>query len=127
LRAVVCQYLLKTKDGQGRCLAVEVMLNNEAVSNLIRKGKAFQIPSVIATSREQGMQLMDQDLMRLYKEGKISAEDAYVKATSKKDFEPFLDGDAPKLPVQQTPTAPAVKPVARPSVPPKPAAKPTGS
>ena len=128
LRAVICQYLLKTKDGQGRCLAVEVMLNNEAVSNLIRKGKAFQIPSVIATSRELGMQLMDQDLMRLYKEGKISAEDAYVKATSKKEFEPFLDGEVPKAPpVQERPTAPPQRPVTRPPVPPKPAVKPTGS
>jgi twitching motility protein PilT len=91
LRAVVCQYLMKEKSGPGRVLAVELMVNNEAVSNLIRKGKAFQLPSIISTSREQGMQLMDTDLMRLLKEGKISAEDAYVKAVSKKDFEPFVD------------------------------------
>ena len=132
LRAVVCQYLLKTKDGQGRVLAVEVMLNNEAVANLIRKGKAFQIPSVIATAREQGMQLMDQDLMRLFKDGRISAEDAYVKASSKKDFEAFLDEEggakaAPAQPVQQPASAPGPRPVARSPVPSKPTAKPTGS
>jgi len=69
---------------------VEVMLSTEAIANLIRKGKAFQIPSVITTSREAGMQLMDTELMRLLKEGKVSAEDAYAKAVSKKDFEPFL-------------------------------------
>jgi len=91
LRAVVCQYLMKEKSGPGRVLAVELMVNNEAVSNLIRKGKAFQLPSVISTSREQGMQLMDSDLMRLTKEGKITAGDAYVKAVSKKDFEPFVE------------------------------------
>ena len=91
LRAVVCQYLMKDKSGPGRVLAVELLVNNEAVSNLIRKGKAFQLPSIISTSREQGMQLMDTDLMRLLKEGKITAEDAYVKAISKKDFEPFVD------------------------------------
>jgi twitching motility protein PilT len=91
LRAVVCQYLMKEKSGPGRVLAVELLINNDAVSNLIRKGKAFQLPSVISTSREQGMQMMDNDLMRLMKEGKISAEDAYVKAVSKKDFEPFVD------------------------------------
>jgi twitching motility protein PilT len=90
LRAVICQYLLKRQDGPGRCLSVEVMLSNEAIANLIRKGKAFQIPSVITTSREAGMQLMDTELMRLLKEGKVSAEDAYAKAVSKKDFEPFL-------------------------------------
>jgi twitching motility protein PilT len=91
LRAVICQYLMKEKSGPGRVLAVELMVNNEAVSNLIRKGKAFQLPSVISTSREQGMQLMDTDLMKLAKEGKISASDAYVKAVSKKEFEPLVE------------------------------------
>jgi twitching motility protein PilT len=96
LRAVVCQYLMKEKTGGGRVLAVELMINNEAVSNLIRKGKAFQLPTVISTSREQGMQLMDTDLMRLMKENKISAEDAYVKAIGKKDFEPFVEEEEKK-------------------------------
>jgi len=91
LRAVICQYLMKEKSGGGRVLAVELMLNNEAVGNLIRKGKSFQLPSVISTAREQGMQLMDQDLMRLVKENRITAADAYVKAVSKKEFEPMVD------------------------------------
>jgi len=90
LRAVVCQYLHRRVDAPGRCLSVEVMINNEAVANLIRKGKTFQLPSVIATSREAGMQLMDGELMRLAKERRISVEDAYMKAVTKKDFEPLL-------------------------------------
>jgi len=90
LRAVICQFLLRRLTG-GRCLAVEVMINNEAVASLIRKGKSFQIPSVIATAREQGMQLMDSELMRLFKEGLVSAEEVYMKAAVKKDFE-TLDG-----------------------------------
>jgi len=90
LRAVICQFLHTRRDAPGRCLSVEVMLNNEAIANLIRRGRVFQIPSVIATSREQGMQLMDAELMRLHREGKISAEDAYMRATNKKDFEPLL-------------------------------------
>jgi len=89
LRAVVCQFLMPRADGPGRVLALEVMLNSDAIANLIRKAKAFQIPSIIATSREQGMQLMDTELMRLLKEGKIRGEDAYSKALSKKDFEAF--------------------------------------
>jgi len=92
LNAVICQYLLQRRDAPGRCLSVEVMLNNEAIANLIRKGKTFQIPSVIATSREAGMQLMDSELMRLCDEGRISAEDAYTKAVNKKDFEARLTG-----------------------------------
>jgi twitching motility protein PilT len=98
LRAVMCQYLLKRKDDQGRVLAVEVMLNNDAIANLIRKGKTFQIPSVIATQREAGMQSMDSDLERVYKAGLVSAEDAYMKAANKKNFELVISGpDAARI------------------------------
>jgi twitching motility protein PilT len=98
LRAVMCQYLLKRKDEQGRVLAVEIMVNNEAIANLIRKGKTFQIPSVIATQREQGMQSMDSDLERVYKAGLVTAEDAYMKAANKKNFELVMAGpDATRI------------------------------
>jgi len=113
LRAVCCQFLLRQKDGVSRCLAMETMLNNDAISALIRKGKAFQIPSVVATSKEEGMQLMDSDLMRLYKEGKVTIEEAYVKARSKREFEGFMPGGAPaaaastEVPAKSPPTAPA--------------------
>jgi len=94
LRAVACQYLIKRKDGDGRVLAAEIMVNTDAVAYLIRQGKSYQIPSVIATSKEQGMQLMDNELMRLFKSDQISAEDAYMRATDKKDFEEFVGGEA---------------------------------
>ncbi|HNX49958.1 MAG TPA: PilT/PilU family type 4a pilus ATPase [Thermoanaerobaculaceae bacterium] len=90
LRAVVCQHLMRRANGDGRALAVEVMLNNDAIANLIRKGKCFQIPQVIATSREQGMQSMDSDLLRLVRAGAISTEDAYMKAIDKKAMESSL-------------------------------------
>ncbi|HLA76467.1 MAG TPA: PilT/PilU family type 4a pilus ATPase [Vicinamibacteria bacterium] len=94
LRAVVCQHLFKRRDAAGRCLAVEVMLATEAIANLIRKGKTHQIPSVITTSRSQGMQLMDQELLRLVQEGKIHPEEAYLKAVGKKEFEPLVGAEA---------------------------------
>ena len=87
LRAVVCQYLIPKRDQSGRVLALEVMLNNEPVANLIRKGKTYQIPNVVATSREAGMQSMDTELVRLFKSGLISSEDAYMRAVNKKEFE----------------------------------------
>src|SRR5690606_13916574 len=60
LRAVLCQQLLRRVDEPGkRVLACEVMINNDAIANLVRQDKAFQIPSVILTHREHGMQLMD--------------------------------------------------------------------
>jgi len=111
LRAVCCQFLLRHKDGASRCLAIELMINNDAISSLIRKGKAYQIPSVVATAREEGMQLMDSDLMRLFKEGKVSIEEAYVKARSKREFEAFMPGGSPaasaaaEAPSKSTPAA----------------------
>lgn len=96
LRAVVCQYLVPRKDGKGRVPAVEIMLNNEAIANLVRQGKTYQIPNVIAMSREVGMQSMDHELIRLYRNGTISAGDGYMRAVNKSDFEAVvveLEGD----------------------------------
>jgi twitching motility protein PilT len=67
-----------------------VMLNNDAVANLIRQGKCYQLPSVIATGKDQGMQLMDNELLQLYERGVIASETAYLKARNKKDFETLI-------------------------------------
>jgi twitching motility protein PilT len=99
LKAVVCQHLIPRQDGTGRVLAAEVLINNDAVANLIRKGKAYQIQSVVATAREQGMQSMDVELRRLVREGVITEEEAYMRAASKKDFEKGGAGEAPAAPV----------------------------
>ncbi|HVO29852.1 MAG TPA: PilT/PilU family type 4a pilus ATPase, partial [bacterium] len=132
LRAVVCQYLLRRVDGEGRVLASEVMLNNDAISNLIRKGKTFQIPSIVATSRDVGMQSMDSDLMRLFQAGKVSAEEVYMKARNKKDFEGLFehvekaaDSAPPPLPGTSGPR-PAAPPVSGGSGP-RPAAPAAGT
>ncbi|MCU0693004.1 MAG: PilT/PilU family type 4a pilus ATPase, partial [Polyangiaceae bacterium] len=95
LRAVVCQHLLRRKGDPGRVLAMEVMINNDAIANLIRKGKAFQIASTIATSRDAGMQLMDQELARLVREGQVHKEEAFMKAIDKKAFEALLSDQRP--------------------------------
>jgi twitching motility protein PilT len=98
LRAVVCQQLMPRIDVRGRVLAVEVLLNNEAVANLIRGGKTYQIPSFIATSHEQGMQLMDNELLRLARAGVVSVDDAYARAMNKKDFEALIRPAEPESP-----------------------------
>jgi twitching motility protein PilT len=90
LRSVLCQYLIRHKVKSKRVLAYEIMLNNHAIANLIRKGKTFQIPSVIAISKELEMKSMDNSLMDLFKQGEISAEEAYLKANNKADFEEIV-------------------------------------
>ncbi|MBN2801766.1 MAG: PilT/PilU family type 4a pilus ATPase, partial [Deltaproteobacteria bacterium] len=90
LQAVVCQHLVRRKDKKGRVVAAEVLLNSGAVANLIRTGKTYQIPSVVATSRDVGMQSMDTELIRLYREGIIDSEEVYIKANSKKEVEDLM-------------------------------------
>ncbi len=86
LRAVTTQYLLRNPKG-GRVVASEVLIVTDAIQSLIRKAKTFQIPSLIATGRDVGMQLMDQELVRLVKEGRAELEDAYAKSVDKRAFE----------------------------------------
>ncbi|NUP06450.1 MAG: PilT/PilU family type 4a pilus ATPase [Polyangiaceae bacterium] len=90
LRAVTCQHLLRGPSGGRRVLAVEVMVNNDAIQSLVRKGKTFQIPTIIAMSRDQGMQLMDGELIRLAKEGRVDIDDAHAKSIDKRAFEAAL-------------------------------------
>jgi len=110
LRGVVCQHLLRRKDEEGRILAVEVMIANDAVSSLVRNGKTFQLPSVIATSAEQGMQVMDRELSRLVRKGIVDYEEAYMKAVDKAAFEGLALG--------KDQSAPAASGVPGQSVPP---------
>ncbi|MDF7675349.1 type IV pilus twitching motility protein PilT [Neisseriaceae bacterium ESL0693] len=82
LRAVISQTLLKTKDGQGRVAAHEIMISTSAVRNLIRENKIAQLGSMIQTGQKYGMQTLDQCLQRLVREGKVSLEVARSKASS---------------------------------------------
>ena len=74
IECVISQQLLPIQTGSGRVAAFEVMMGTSAVRNLIREGKAFQSPSMIQTSKKQGMQSMDDALYNLYIGGLISAE-----------------------------------------------------
>ncbi len=76
LKAVISQQLIPQKEGKGRIAAREILLNNPAVSNLIRENKIAQIRTVIQTSADEGMISMDQDLINLYNKGAVSKESA---------------------------------------------------
>jgi twitching motility protein PilT len=83
---IIAQILLPTADEKGRVPAIEVMIANPAIRNLIREGKVHQIPSTIQTSKKEGMQSLDQSLKDLVMEDKISQEEAIKKAIDKKAF-----------------------------------------
>ncbi len=92
LEGIVSQMLLPRANNQGRVVACEVILGNDAVKNLIRDGKTHQIPSIVQTGAKQGMQLMDQTLKELFNNGTISHE-TYARATRKQtDSAPVLTG-----------------------------------
>jgi twitching motility protein PilT len=86
LKAVIAQQLLKTKDGKGRCAAVEVLLGSSALASIIREGKITQVDSLIQTGKSIGMQTMDQHLQVLLDSGKITREAAREKAIDKNLF-----------------------------------------
>ena len=81
LIGVVAQRLLRRKDGQGRVPAVEILVSNPAVRNMIREGKIHQIYSSIQTGGRQGMQLMDSHLEELFRRGVIDRQTAIENAT----------------------------------------------
>ncbi len=83
LRGIVSQQLVPRADGQGRALALEILMNSPAVANLIREAKTFMLPGVIQTGRRLGMKLMDDSLIELVESGRITAEEALSRAEQK--------------------------------------------
>jgi len=86
LIGVLSQNLIKRADGNGRVAALEIMVLTSGISNLIREGKTFQIPSMIQTGRKEGMQTMDSALLTLIQEGKITKDMAIQFAANKELF-----------------------------------------
>ena len=91
LRGVVSQQLMKKKDGTGRTVALEILINTSAAANLIRQGKLEQLENVMQSSASTGMCTMDGSIKRLYDSGVISGEEAYLQAFDKSKFEQFKD------------------------------------
>jgi twitching motility protein PilT len=98
LRGVVAQTLCKKTSG-GRVAALEVLVVTAAVSNLIREGKTFQIPSIIQTSRKLGMVTMSDALIELVQEGVIAPEEALRRAVDQGEFARAAKAKGIDLPV----------------------------
>ncbi len=89
LKGVIAQTLLPKKGG-GRVAALEVLIVTPAVSNLIREGKTFQIPSAMQTGKIHGMVMLNDALFEQVQNGNVEPRDAYQKAVDKGSFETML-------------------------------------
>jgi len=89
LKGVIAQNLCR-KIGGGRAAALEVLLVNSAISNLIRESKTFQIPSMMQVGRASGMVALNDALMDLVTKKLVEPEEAYLKSVDKAAFEGLL-------------------------------------
>ncbi len=83
LKAVITQRLVVKQDGKGRVLALEILLGSLSVANLIRDNKVYQIPSLMQMGKAGGMEIMDESLVELFKQGTISAGEALANANDR--------------------------------------------
>ncbi len=99
LIAILCQALMPRIDVRGMIAAYEFLVVNSAIANMIRENKVFRIPSSIQTGKNAGMQLLDDHLMSMLVDGKISEEDAIDKAQHPADLKAkiksYKEGGAP--------------------------------
>ncbi len=86
LKVVISQRLVQRADHRGQVAALEVMVNNNAVANLIRENRTYQIKSILQTGRAQGQRLLDASLSQLMKDRIISKREAIKHAEEPENF-----------------------------------------
>lgn len=90
LVAVFSQRLLKNIWGNKVSLVKEVLVNNTAISNLIRENEVHQIPTTMQMGKRDGMQLLEEDIVSLIKQGMITEEEGLKYANSSKAIKELL-------------------------------------
>ncbi len=90
LVGVICQVLVPRADGSGRIAAIEIMIANAPVRNLIREGKIYQLPNVIRTNHDIGMVTLDESLVNLYLKGTISGESLLSLCNDRAEVEKMI-------------------------------------
>jgi len=83
LRGIISQQLIPRADGNGRAVAMEILMNSPAVANVIRESKTFMLPGIIQTGKKAGMVLMDDSVAELYRQGIITPQEAVYRAENK--------------------------------------------
>ncbi|HRQ78522.1 MAG TPA: type IV pilus twitching motility protein PilT [Gemmatimonadaceae bacterium] len=115
LKGVISQVLCK-KIGGGRVAAREILLVTPAISNLIREGKTFQIPSIMQTSKRLGMITMNDTLLDLVEKKLVEPKEAYMKSVDKTSFVNSLKAKGHDTSFVEGDDAGAAKPPAKPGV-----------
>ena len=87
LKATITQVLMPDIDGNGMIMGTEILINNEAISTMIRENKTHQIPSSIASGAAVGMHTLNMDLKRLMREQKIDEQTARLYSTNLREFD----------------------------------------
>src|ERR1043165_5252191 len=90
LKGVIAQNLFKRIDKPGRVAALEILVVDTAIANLVREGKTHQIPGMIQVGKKKGNQPLDDAIMEHLRHARISPEEAYDKSIDKKRFRQFL-------------------------------------
>jgi len=90
LKGVVAQNLFKRLDKPGRCAALEILVCDSPIANLIREGKTHQIGGMMQVGKRKGNQPLDDAILDHLRAGRITPEEAYEKATDKKKFRALL-------------------------------------
>ena len=90
LKGVITQCLMPTKDGNGRIAGTEVLIGTDAVCNLIRENKIFQMPSMMQSGAAAGMHTLNMDLMKLVSQGRIDRQTAMKYTNDKRDLEQYF-------------------------------------
>jgi twitching motility protein PilT len=90
LRGIISQQLVPNTEGDGRCLALELLVNTPAVAATIRDGKTFMLPGIMQTGKNVGMITMDESLRNLYVQGKITQEEALFRCEDKVQMKAFF-------------------------------------
>ncbi len=112
LQGIVTQNLVPTADGRGRVAALEILIPDDAVRNLVRQAKIEQIYSVMQTSTSRGMMTMEQSLADLVQRRVISTDVAYSRSSRTDQLAGILEragfSDVPSFGGVQQPLSPAV-------------------
>ncbi|MGH9376420.1 MAG: type IV pilus twitching motility protein PilT [Terriglobia bacterium] len=110
LEGILCQSLLPRPEGKGRVMAMEILVPNPAIRNLIREDKIHQIYSTMQSGQEKfGMQTFNQSLCSLYQKGQITLETALGRSGNPDELQDMVSRSAPAAAMSRPPVYAPVK------------------